>query len=925
MNPSTTDQYSVGIRNFFTSLPGSNVLVLPNAPTFTIVAVSDAYLQATGRTREELMGRGLFDLFPNNPEDPHQMSVKTVRASLEYALTHKEPHHLERQRYDIILEGDTYTERYWATVNNPVLSDDGEVVYLIHTVEDVTWQVLAEQKASHLHEIEKTYSLLMQAPVIIGIVKGDNYVIELANKGMLELWGRGPEVIGKPLVQAIPEIKDQGFIELLHEVRRTGMPYQDFQRPYTVLRNGEPDVHYLDFVFQPFYEDGESVACGVFAVAHDVTEQVVARKKAEESEHRFQDLVSVATVATAVYLGREMRIQYANEAMISVWGKDASVMGKTIREALPELEGQPFHDLLDRVYTTGETYWGKEDRVDLVVGGKLQTFYYNFSYKALRNADGAVYGILNMATDVTEQVLSRKRIEEQNRELQFVMDVMPQLVWHTQPDGSLDFANKVYLDYTGLTLQELTGSQWMKLVHPDDLEVSTWAWQKALAGDNDNYTMAHRLRGKDGQYRWFLSRGVARKDAQGKILRWYGTTTDIEDQKTAAEVLQQSKERFDLMAKATQDAIWDWDLTTNLVWWNEGFKTLFGYTDEDIEPGAESWYNRLHPDDKQQVIDSIHDIIDNGGKQWAAEYRFRKKDASYAIVFDRGYALHDKDGKPVRMLGSMQDITERKQWEEGLERMVRERTAELETLNQELKRTNANLEDFAYAASHDMKEPIRKIHFFSDRLKSQLKDQLTDDQARLFGRMEHAAQRMGNLIDDLLTYSHVSRGATSRETVDLNRKVQNVLEDLELEVHERNATVTMDPLPTITGHKRQLQQLFQNLIGNALKYSKPGTPAEIHITSRPVKGDEAGLPLRGEERQKTYHLIEVRDKGIGFEQQDAEKIFNMFTRLHGNAEYRGTGVGLSIAQKVVDNHGGKIWAESMPGEGTTFKVLLPAG
>jgi PAS domain S-box-containing protein len=924
MNPSTTDLYSVDIRNFFTSLPGSNVLVRPNAPVFTIVAVSDAYLQATGRTRDELIGRGLFDLFPNNPEDPNQTSEKTVRASLEYALLHKEPHHLPIQRYDIPLEDGTYTERYWAAANKPVVNEAGEVVYLIHTAEDITSNLQAEQKAARLRHIEKAYSLFMQAPIVIGIVKGDDYQIELANDGILQLWGRGPEVIGKSLMEAIPELEGQGFIELLDEVRRTGKPYYAYERPSTLVRNGKEETLYLDFVYQPYYEEGESVASGVFAVAHDVTRQVLARRKAYESEQRFKDLVSVATVATAVYLGREMRIQYANEAMIRVWGKDASVIGTTIREALPELEGQPFHDLLDHVFTTGETYWGKQDRVDLVVDGKLQTFYYNFSYKALRNVDGEVYGILNMATDVTEQVLSRKRIEEQNRELQFVMDVMPQLVWHTQPDGGLDFANNVYLDYTGVTLEKLTGFQWMNLVHPDDLEVSARTWHKALAAESDNYSIEHRLRGKNGQYRWFLSRGVARKDKDGKILRWYGTTTDIEEQKTAAEVLQQSKERFELVAKATQDAIWDWDLTTDLLWWNDGFKALFGYSDEDIEPGIESWYNRLHPDDKQRIVDGIHQVIDSGGKQWSDEYRFRKKDGSYAIVFDRGYALHDKDGKPVRMLGSIQDITERKQWEQGLERMVKERTTELEDLNQELKRTNANLEDFAYAASHDMKEPIRKIQFFADRLKHLLKGQLSEEQSRLFGRMEHAAHRMGNLIDDLLTYSRVSRGAPNHEVVDLNRKVQMVLEDLELEVQEKNATVSVGQLPTVMGHKRQLQQLFQNLIGNALKYSKPGTPPKVHITAHRVKGDDAALPLRGEERQREYHLIEVRDNGIGFDQHDAEKIFSIFTRLHGNTEYKGTGVGLSIAQKVVDNHGGKIWAESQPGEGATFRVLLPA-
>ncbi|RYF82043.1 MAG: hypothetical protein EON98_11720 [Chitinophagaceae bacterium] len=248
----------------------------------------------------------------------------------------------------------------------------------------------------------------------------------------------------------------------------------------------------------------------------------------------------------------------------------------------------------------------------------------------------------------------------------------------------------------------------------------------------------------------------------------------------------------------------------------------------------------------------------------------------------------------------------------------------MERMVDELKRSNANLEDFAYAASHDMKEPIRKIHFFSDRLKHELADQLSDHQKQLFSRMEKATNRMRNLIDDLLAYSHVSKGIPDTEQIDLNQKVRNVLEDLELEVQERGAIVQVDDLPTISGHRRQMQQLFQNLIGNALKYSKPGEQPEIHISASVVKGKEIDANMGAEESNKSFHLIKVSDNGIGFDQKDAERIFNMFTRLHGNSEYRGTGVGLSIARKVVENHKGFITAESVPGHGSTFNIYLAA-
>ncbi|OLY94298.1 hypothetical protein BUE76_22225 [Cnuella takakiae] len=257
------------------------------------------------------------------------------------------------------------------------------------------------------------------------------------------------------------------------------------------------------------------------------------------------------------------------------------------------------------------------------------------------------------------------------------------------------------------------------------------------------------------------------------------------------------------------------------------------------------------------------------------------------------------------------EYTKMKNLQEQLERKV----IELECSNQ-------NLQEFAYAASHDMKEPIRKIHFFADRLKERLEHKLEEEDLRYFVRLEAGTKRMSTLIDDLLVYSHVTRGVSTVETVDLNQMFSFVLDDLELHIEQMGATVEVELMPTIKGRPRQLQQLFENLIGNALKYSKEGIAPIIRITTRLVKGRNTGAPAATIDTNKMYHMIEVKDNGIGFEQKDAERIFNVFTRLHGNTEYRGTGVGLSIAQKVVQNHGGYIWAESSPGEGATFKILL---
>ncbi|WP_066405526.1 sensor histidine kinase [Flavisolibacter tropicus] len=255
---------------------------------------------------------------------------------------------------------------------------------------------------------------------------------------------------------------------------------------------------------------------------------------------------------------------------------------------------------------------------------------------------------------------------------------------------------------------------------------------------------------------------------------------------------------------------------------------------------------------------------------------------------------------------------------------IKEVQLQLEKSVQELKRSNTNLEDFAHAASHDLKEPLRKIRTFIDRLKASLNTRISDTETHMMKRVEAAAERMQLLVDDLLEFSHVSQQPRQMESIDLNDKVQKVLADLELSIEEKQATVTIEPLPTIYGHRRQLQQLFHNLISNALKYSKTDTPPQISIRSKVVKGADVPSNIPVSQSDKYFHLIEVSDNGIGFEQQYAEQIFDMFQRLHGKMEYSGTGVGLAIARKVVENHNGFIWATSQPGIGSTFHVLLPA-
>jgi light-regulated signal transduction histidine kinase (bacteriophytochrome) len=272
--------------------------------------------------------------------------------------------------------------------------------------------------------------------------------------------------------------------------------------------------------------------------------------------------------------------------------------------------------------------------------------------------------------------------------------------------------------------------------------------------------------------------------------------------------------------------------------------------------------------------------------------------------------LRDTDGRVVGLVGISSDITERKAAEEQLRRFA-----------EQLERSNAELQNFASVASHDLQEPLRKIQAFGDRLRTKCASGLGEQGLDYLQRMQNAAERMQVLIQDLLQLSRVTSRAQPFVRCDLNVIVDEVLSDLEVAIERHKAVIEVSGLPKIDADPVQMRQLFQNLIANALKFHRPGEAPVIHITGRIIQPTEASMSdPRGTER---LCQIEVTDRGIGFDQKFADQIFVVFQRLHTRAEYEGTGIGLAVCRKITDRHGGRIVAEGAVGKGATFRVVLP--
>ncbi|AYN01582.1 ATP-binding protein [Chryseobacterium sp. 3008163] len=272
-----------------------------------------------------------------------------------------------------------------------------------------------------------------------------------------------------------------------------------------------------------------------------MTEHVISERKLKESEYRFEDLIKNSDYSTAIYRSDELYIELANDLMLKTWGKDASVIGLKLEDALPELEGQPFIGILKDIFKTGIAYTATEDRVDLVVDGKLQTYYFNFSYKPLKNADGEVYAIHNMAVDVTDLVIAREEIQKREERFRDLADSMPQFVWTCDKDGKMTYMNENWYRYTGFDKNEDPAEGVKRVIKAEVYEQVEVVWAESLKTGN-SFEMEYQFLDPDNPevYRWFLGRAAPAFDENGDIKQWIGTFTDIDDFKQ----LQTQKDNF---------------------------------------------------------------------------------------------------------------------------------------------------------------------------------------------------------------------------------------------------------------------------------------------------------------------------------------------------------------------------------------------
>jgi PAS domain S-box-containing protein len=407
-------------------------------------------------------------------------------------------------------------------------------------------------------------------------------------------------------------------------------------------------------------------------------------------------------------------------------------------------------------------------------------------------------------------------------------------------------------------------------------------------------------------------------DDKGNVVEAINMLVDITNSKKAEQALRESDEQFRQLADFVPQMVWTARPDGFLDYYN---KQWFEYTGFDVGYGDDSFLPILHPDDAQACMQAWYDSVSTG-EPYRIEYRFRDKSnpGSYRWFLGKASPIRDKENRIVKWFGTCTDIHDTRMIAEDLEKRVAERTRELKDSNAALKRSNAELEQFAYIASHDLQEPLRKIKTYTGRLLEKNNGLLDEVSKSYFDKIISSTERMTGLIKDVLDYSRISNLDEKFVKTDLNRVMRDVTSDFDLLITEKNAAIECRSLPEIEAIPLQMHQLFGNLMSNALKFTIKGISPRINISSRNLTLEEsAHMPDPG----LAYCEIVFSDNGIGFQQEYSEQIFVIFQRLNERHKFSGTGIGLALCRKIASMHKGEIFAVSSENEGASFHVILP--
>ncbi|HEY8401687.1 MAG TPA: PAS domain-containing protein [Cytophagaceae bacterium] len=648
------------------------------------------------------------------------------------------------------------------------------------------------------------------------------------------------------------------------------------------------------------FPSGESIYC----VARDITEEKSKEQKFNHYE-QFISLFSEAPFFIAIYSGPEFIIEWANPTFQNIF-PNKNILGKKLIEIIPKFEEQGIFEILKNIYATGGSFIGNEFPV--WTNNRTRVEYYTFFYHAKKNTQGKVEGVIVLGSNVTKQVLARKTSEEIANKFEILFESIPHIAWTNDRNGTINYFNSRWFAYTRFKFESAKDLGWKSAIHPEDLKKFLTISASAYSRD-EGFEMECRIkRGSDGMYRWHLLKSTPIKNEKGEAYLWIGTATDIEDRKISvlklekmANELAESEERLKLAMEAMELGTWETYLTKGERFWTPRAKKIVGLP-EDAIITDNTFLERVYPEDQPYVKDTLQAALKghNNGK-FDIEYRIVRYDNNEVRWIKANAQVYfDKNKNPIKVIGTVHDITDSKL---AIKR--------LQETNQQLVKTNIDLDNFVYTASHDLKAPVSNIEGLINALQySLVANKVKDEEiAEIVKLMNISVQRFQSTIKDLTEIAKVQK---RREEDIVDNDIVEVVEEikasLEPLIQKSNATIFVNPsyCKSIRFSKADFRSILYNLISNSIKYKSFERDPIVEIRSY---------------SDKKYCILEVKDNGLGIKEDNLKQIFKMFKRFHTHVE--GTGIGLYIVKRAIENAGGKISIQSVLGEGTTVKVYFP--
>lgn len=814
---------------------------------------------------------------------------------------------------------------YYNVTIQPIRNDMGEIDGLLCHGVDVTKQVLTRKKTEDSEK--RITNILSHSTMAIAILKGSEMTVAFANSNIIDIWGKGKDVVGQTFFDLLPELKGQGFNTLLQQVYNTGIPYYGYESKAILFRNGKFETFYYNFVYEPYTELDNSIS-GITMLATDVTESVLAKKQIEISE-AFNRTILESSPDCIIVLDKLGRIQFMN------------------LNGIRQLEINDFASIHNSFY---QKFWGRENefiakkslrkallgetaQFEMCVKSTNGTIkWWDVKMSPVGHIGDVVNQIISVSRDVTEKKILQDVITKTVTHLKLATESANVGTWSYDLNTQKLEWNILHKKMWGYdeSLDNLRYEDWHKLILPNE-KMQTFAKIDEARSHKTLYDAEYTIKNATTNTLHTI-RSVGKFLYNGVDEAYFlsGISIDITKQRAAEKKLLESEKQFRMFADSIQNLAWIADSNGLIYWHNQQWYDFTGTTLEQTKGWG--WIQVLHPDHVEKVVDFVKKALIKK-ESFELTFPLKKYNGEYRWFLARAYPIKDEFENIERWIGTKTDITEQKSFTEALENKVIERTEELavrtkqlENINQtldfknmELANANEELRSFSFMASHDLQEPLRKIQMFSKRI---LQTETFSEQTQnYFDRIIATTERMQNLIVALLDFSSTNTTQLKKVSCDLNEIIEESRSDLSLMITDKNASFEFQHLPIIKGERFQLSQLFTNLIGNAIKYSQPDSTPHIKITAELVHGKN--ITNFAANKQQQYHLLKIIDNGIGFEQEFSNIIFEPFQRLHGKTEFSGTGIGLAIVKKIVSNHSGFITAEGKIRQGSTFSIYLP--